>query len=119
MASLILLLLAGTLGKVGAAAIPDTYTPTNANCIDYDIPVSVSTEGINFVAPKWTDNAGLIDFVSLSSSRSSANFPSPINGTVELNGQYTISGTFCSAKTNTGKSGNVLLATHGLGYDKR
>jgi hypothetical protein len=119
MASLLLLLLAGMLGKVGAGAIPNTYTPANANCIDYDIPVSVSTEGINWVAPKWTDNAGLIDFVSLTSSRSSANFSSPINGSVDLSGQHTISGTFCSPKTNAEKSGNVLLATHGIGYDRR
>jgi hypothetical protein len=119
MASLLLVLLAGTLGKVGAGAIPNTYTPTNANCIEYDIPVSVSTEGINWIAPKWVDNAGLIDFVSLSSSRSSANFSSPVGGPVDLNGQYTISGTFCSPKTNAENSGNILLATHGLGYDSR
>jgi hypothetical protein len=119
MASLLLLLLASTLGEVGAGAITNTYTPPNANCIDYSIPVSVSTKGIDWVAPKWTDDAGLIDFVSLSSSRSSANFSSPVGGPVNLNGQYTISGTFCSPKTNAKNSGNVLLATHGLGYDRQ
>ncbi|KAN0104869.1 alpha/beta-hydrolase [Hyaloscypha variabilis] len=119
MASLLLLILAGTLGKVGAGTIPQTYTPTNANCIDYDIPVSVSTKGINWIAPKWTNNTGLIDFVSLTSSRSPANFSSPVGGSVDLNGEYTISATFCSPKTTAEKSGNILLATHGIGYDRR
>jgi hypothetical protein len=118
MASLLLLLLASTLCEVGAGAIPNTYTPANAKCVDYGIPVSVSTKGVNWTAPKWTDNAGLIDFVSLTSSRSSANFSSPIGGSVDLNGKYIISGTFCSPQTNTEISGNVLLATHGLGYDR-
>jgi hypothetical protein len=119
MAALLLLLLAGTLGKISAAAIPNTYIPFNANCIDYDIPVSVSTKGINWVAPKWTNNTGLIDFVSITSSRSSANFSSAVGGSVELSGQYKISATFCSPKTNTENSKKVLLATHGLGYDSR
>lgn len=119
MASLLLLILAGKMYKVDAGAISNTYTPANANCIDYDIPVSVSTKGVNWIAPKWTDNAGLIDFVSLTSSRSSANFSSPVGGSVDLNGQYIISGTFCSPQTNAEISGNVLLATHGLGYDRR
>jgi hypothetical protein len=119
MASLLLLLLAGTLHKVSAGAIPTTYTPSNANCNNYDIPVSVSTTGIDWIAPKWTNDTGLIDFVSLTSSRTTANFSSPVGGSVNLTGQYTISATFCSPKTQTNKSANVLLATHGLGYDRR
>jgi hypothetical protein len=116
MTSLLLLVLAGTLGQAVAGAIHNTYTPVNANCIDYDIPVSVSTKGVNWLAPKWKDNAGLIDFVSVASSRSSAGFPSPVGSSVDLKGQYTISGTFCSPKKRSENSGNVLLATHGLGF---
>lgn len=118
MASFLLLLLAVPLGTVVAGATSKSYTPAGANCIDYDIPVSVSTQGINWIAPKWTENTGLIDFVSLASTRSSANFSSPVGGPVDLKGQYKISGSFCSPKGKTGKSGNVLLASHGLGYDR-
>jgi hypothetical protein len=101
-----------------ARTIHKQYTPPNANCVDYEIPVVVSTKGIEWTGPKWTDNYGLIDFVSLSSARPEANFTPPVTGPVDINGTYTISGTFCSPKTKGEHSSTVLLATHGLGYDR-
>ena len=118
MTSLVLLLLAATLGKVFAIASPCPYVPGNANCVDYDVPVTVSTYGLEILAPKWKNNSDLIDFISRLSTRYSANFSAPVGGPASLNGQYTISGTFCSPKAHSKKSGNVLLATPGLGYDK-
>ncbi|KAF2099701.1 alpha/beta-hydrolase [Rhizodiscina lignyota] len=101
-----------------AHRIHTEYTPPNANCIDYEIPVVVSTKGVEWIGPKRTDNYGLIDFVFLSSTRPEANFTPPVTGPVDINGTYTISGTFCSPKTKCEHSNTVLLATHGLGYDR-
>lgn len=119
MATLLLFLLINTMGKVNAGVTTKTYSPINADCIDCDILLSVATKGIDWLAPKWKDNSGLIDFVSLQSSRSSANFSSPVGGSIDTSGQYIISTTFCSPKKGAKSSGNVMLATHGLGYDKR
>jgi pimeloyl-ACP methyl ester carboxylesterase len=101
-----------------AHATRKSYTPPNANCVDYEIPAAVATKGIEWIAPKWTDNYGLIDFVFLSSARTDANFTPPITGPVDINGNYTISATFCFPKTKNEHSSTVLLATHGLGYDR-
>lgn len=96
-----------------------SYTPPNANCVDYEVPVTLSTQGFSFVAPKWTDDFGLIDFVSVASSRTIANSSAPISGPVNLEGNYSISATFCSPKTKNSTSSTVLLLTHGGGYDGR
>jgi hypothetical protein len=95
-----------------------SYTPPNGNCVDYSIPISASAKGLQFQATKWTDNAGLTDFLATTVTRPEANLPAPVGGSVDLKGQYTISATFCSPKNTNEKSGNVLLTTHGLGYDR-
>ncbi|KAI9707885.1 MAG: hypothetical protein M1820_004491 [Bogoriella megaspora] len=96
-----------------------TYTPPNANCVDYEAPITISTQGFNFDAPRWSDNFGLTDFVSVISTRPSANFSAPISVSVDLEGNYTISATFCSPKARNSTSSTVLLLTHGGGYDGR
>lgn len=96
-----------------------SYNPPNANCVDYVIPVSVSTPGLEFVATKWTNDLELMDFISAASTRTTANFSSPLTGPVHLEGNYTVSATFCSPKTKTNASSTVLLLTHGGGYDGR
>jgi hypothetical protein len=114
-------LLRANAGLVKKNPMPSdtSYTPSNANCVDYEVPVTVSTQGFSFVAPKWTDDFGLTDFVSVASSRTTANSSAPISGPVTLEGNYTISATFCSPKTTNSTSSTVLLLTHGGGYDGR
>lgn len=101
---------------------PQQYTPANALCTSYNIPLSISTKGLEWNFTKWTDNVGLIDYVSLVSTRPDANRTVvPLRGPVDLNGDYTIAATFCSPKTRAGngKERNVLLLSHGGGYDSR
>ncbi|KAK2813287.1 hypothetical protein FQN50_000601 [Emmonsiellopsis sp. PD_5] len=102
-----------------ASPYKGTYHPPNANCVDYTIPVSVSTDILTFNGTKWDDNFGLIDFVSVASSREDAGFPSPIGAPEPYKGDLEIAGTFCSPK-EYGKPGGrtVLLATHGLGFER-
>jgi hypothetical protein len=96
-----------------------TYHPSNAKCVDYSIPVSIIATGVDFIASKWKDNYELMDFVSHTVTRPGANFTPPIGGSVDLSGDYKISGTFCTPKTNTENSSTVLLASHGLGFDRK
>ncbi len=109
-----------TLSTTYAAPTSSGYVPPGAKCQDYFIPVDVASLNYPWVAPKWTDNFGFIDFLSVATSRTDAGFPPPIGAAVNETARYNIGATFC---TPTGKSnanaGKVLLATHGLGFDRR
>lgn len=108
------------LSTTNAAPTSSGYVPPGAKCQDYSIPVTVTSLNYPWVAPKWTDNFGFIDFASTATSRTDAGFPPPIGAPVNETARYDIGATFC---TPTGKAnanaGKVLLATHGLGFDRR
>ncbi|PGH13763.1 hypothetical protein AJ79_03462 [Helicocarpus griseus UAMH5409] len=99
------------------------YHPENAVCVDYTIPLSVATDkALSWNGTQWSDNFGLTDFVSMAGSRPDAGFPVPITGPVDYKDDVEISGTFCSPMKGLGdvgeSGGTVLLASHGLGFDK-
>ncbi len=100
-------------------AISNGYIPPSASCKNLTIPVHVTSNNYPWTAPKWTDNFGLTDFVSTASSRVDAGFPSPFGTPVVQNGSYEISATLCVPKQSNAKTSTVLLATHGLAFDRR
>jgi hypothetical protein len=103
------------LGLFGPASAGQ-YHPSNAKCVDYTIPISVSTQVLVWNSSKWEDNYSLTDFVSLAATRASANYPVPFGGLADYNGSFEISATFCSPKNSQGKT--VILASHGLGFTR-
>lgn len=96
-----------------------SYRPANAACHDYVIPVKVTSENYQWTGPRWNDDYELIDFLAVASSRPSAGFPLPFGNRTEETGSYKIAGTFCAPKKRGPKSKTVLVATHGLGGDRR
>lgn len=102
-----------------ATAWSTTFTPKGAKCQDYTIPVTITSENRPWIGPRWTDNYGFIDFLSIASSRQSAGFPSPVGNPVNQTASYNISAAFCTPDKPGKRSKTVLLATHGLGFDKR
>lgn len=96
------------------------YVPKGANCVDSIIPVTVSSNNRPWIAPKWKNNDEFIDFLSSASSRPSAGFPAPVgNNTVKQTFSYEIGATFCTPQKPGNHSNTVLVATHGLGFDRR
>ena len=112
-------ILVSITGIVVALPASHGYVPPGAQCQDYSIPVTVTSLNYPWTAAKWTDNYGLIDFVSVASSRTDAGFPPPIGKPVNQTATYIIGATFCTPVNPTGNSGKVLLATHGLAFDRR
>lgn len=96
-----------------------SYTPPGAHCQDYTVPVTVTSLNFPWVAPKWVDDFGLINFVSEASSRTDDGFPAPIGAPISQTASYKIGATFCTPVKSTANSGKVLLATHGVGFDRR
>ncbi|KAK6859701.1 hypothetical protein PG995_003337 [Apiospora arundinis] len=93
------------------------------DCVDYQIPVTTRTEALIWGLPKFTTNFDASAFI-LSLIRRQSVPPTlpftPFKGSKNVTGNYTIGATFCSPKNSTGgHEKTVLLATHGLGYDRR
>lgn len=96
-----------------------SYTPVNANCHDYTIPVTLTSENYQWTGPRWNDNYEFIDFLTVASFRPSLGLPLPFGNLTEETGSYKIAGTFCAPKKRGPKSKTILLATHGLGCDRK
>lgn len=97
---------------------------TIGDCIDYQIPVTTQTEALVWGLPKFSTNFDVSAFILSLIRRTTGPdvIPfKPFSGSKNVTVDYTIGATFCSPK-NSSKGGHeetVLLATQGLGYDRR
>jgi hypothetical protein len=92
-----------------------SYYPPNANCYEYMIPVTIESENIQFNFTHWEDDFALLDFLALTTTRASAEFPGITTGTEKQSASHTIAASFCEPKEKTEKANNVIVATHGIG----
>ncbi|KAK8072846.1 hypothetical protein PG996_006194 [Apiospora saccharicola] len=94
------------------------------DCIDYQIPVTTRTEALVWDLPKFSNNFDVSAFILSLIRRTTGPDVIPFNpfsGSKNVTREYKIGATFCSPK-NSSKGGHeetFLLATHGLGYDRR
>jgi len=111
----LLFLIAGT----AAAA---HYLPKPAKlCYNFDLTLTVTSENFIFASPKFETNFDVTDFITDLTSRSPPkDFATLLPGKVNQTGIYTISSTFCTPEdTSAAKRTTVLLATHGLNFDRK
>jgi hypothetical protein len=99
---------------------PTNPLPTNTRtCQDYTIPINtVSVEQIPNFSP-FGDNFDVVDFIGRIAARDSSTNFVPFSGTRNVSNSYNISGTICSPTIATEQTKTILLATHGLGFDRR
>jgi hypothetical protein len=95
--------------------------PTNGLCKDYSITQEVKAPVPVFAHPPFASNLDIAELLINSTRISTDGFtPSPVSGFENVTRSYTISGTFCSPrKPKDGKETTVLVATHGVMYDRR
>lgn len=91
------------------------YYPSTADCWEFKVPVTVTSENNIFEFPKWTDDFGLQDFLTAATTRASAGFPSPIKGKKTETATYTLAASFCTPKDAAKRKKTIILATHGIG----
>jgi hypothetical protein len=103
-------------GHHPALTTPPSYIPAGARCHNYAITITITSKNLQWTGPKWTNNYELIDFLTVASSRSA---PSFFGHATEETGSYTIGATFCEPKHGGVRAKTVLIATHGLGYERR
>ncbi|KAM0337694.1 hypothetical protein ACHAPU_011524 [Fusarium lateritium] len=97
----------------GTAQLTQPYYPPNANCWEYKVPVTITSENVVFNFPDWKDDYALQDFLTAVTTRESAGYPSPIVGTKNETATYTLAASFCTPKRPGKKT--IILATHGIG----
>jgi hypothetical protein len=105
-----------------AGASPHGY-PHHDNlksCVDYTIPVTVTSENFIWGLPKFKNNYDVADLFTNLGSRTAGTDFVPFNNILNQTASYEISGRFCTPVHPTGgKEEIVLLASHGVNFDKR
>ena len=88
-------------------------------CQDYSIPVSVTSQVLIPNYPRFSDDFDVVDFVNTLLSRDAKASFVPFCRVKNVTALYEIAATICSPCKNTRKEKTLLLASHGLGYDRR
>ncbi|KAH6896501.1 Alpha/Beta hydrolase protein [Thelonectria olida] len=107
--------MAASHGISTSVQLSQPYYPPDASCWEYKVPVTITTEVTTFDFPDWTDDYALQDFLTNVTTRPSAGYPSPLTGTTNHTGTYTIAASFCTPKKRGYGKKTVILATHGIG----
>lgn len=93
--------------------------PSLRICHDYAIPVNVTNVALKASYEPFTSNYDVADFVNGLAGRDTAASLNLFSGPRNVTGVYNIGATICSPKKRTKKQNTILLASHGLGYDRR
>jgi hypothetical protein len=90
------------------------------SCQDYKIPVTITSENLIYALSPFSDDFDVADFVDNFSSRTPPSDPY-FSGAVNQTATYTIAATFCTPGRgeNITHKDTVLIATHGLAYDRK
>lgn len=94
--------------------------PTDSfkTCKDYVLPVTVTSTNYVWGLPTIETNYDIATFTTNLAAWDSNVTWHPISGiTPNVTASYKIAGTFCTP--TTGDSKTVLLASHGVGFDRR
>lgn len=96
------------------------YVPPGAICQNYTVPVSVDTQAYTYNGTQWHNDFELANFVSLQVGRIAKSPHELYTGPHPFQANYEIGATFCTpSDTKLGKEKIVLLATHGLWFERK
>jgi len=88
-------------------------------CEEYIIPVNVTSQVLIPKYPQFEDSYDVVGFVNDLTRRDSNTTFSPFAGVKSATASYTIGATICIPNKNGGGNKTLLVASHGLGYDRR
>lgn len=97
----------------------DYRHPPNGLCTDYSVKQDLTTENYVYSFPPFASNFDVASFLFNLSRKDYATAFHPLAGTVNVTKEYQVEGTFCTPKSKNGKENTVLLATHGVAFDRR
>ncbi|PMD47059.1 hypothetical protein L207DRAFT_606113 [Hyaloscypha variabilis F] len=88
-------------------------------CYDYSIPVNVTNMVLASNYTPFTTNYDVADFSNGISGRDGGAALHIFSGLKNITGVYTISASICSPRNRTSDQKTILVASHGLGYDRK
>jgi hypothetical protein len=83
------------------------------------IPLNVTSQVLIPQYPGFEDSYDVVGFVNDLTRRDTNTTFSPFAGVKNVTASYTIGATICIPSKNSGEDKTLLLASHGLGYDRR
>jgi hypothetical protein len=100
-------------------AYPDYVHPSNGICTDYTVKESITYPAQQWARTRFANNHDVVALLAELSSKTGLR-TAPFDGTENTTKTFEITGTFCKpASRKGGKEKTVLVATHGLGFDRR
>lgn len=105
----------GLAAPVIAASVPKTKT-----CKSFKIPVSVNSTELVYALPHFQSDFDVADFLATVAGRSAPDLSTSFSGTKNVSATYEIGATFCTPTQGQEDrhKDTVLVATHGLGFDR-
>lgn len=119
-----ILTLTGALSVALALPSNDAYSTDNSKsrkCQDYNIPLDITSivNETSAAFPPFKSNLDVVNFVFNTVRRDTKTIYMPLSPTQKsVTTSYNIAGTICTPVNPTSNS-TVILATHGLGFDRR
>lgn len=111
-----------SLAVLGYPIVAATSIPRSARkCVEYSIPLTVTAPNLVPAFPIFKDSFDVVDLVNQAARRDvdEAFHPFPLSDPPIVTANVTIAATFCTPKYPNGYEKTVLLASHGLGFDRR
>jgi hypothetical protein len=131
MAALLSIAALALLGSIPSSWASPIHEPTKrsirqsdsaATCVDYTIPLTMTSENLVLDIPHFKNDFDLIDFIQNSTAKNAnVTFHPVAPTTVNVTEDVSIAATFCSPKNSSGqdREKTVLITSSGLAYDSR
>lgn len=111
-------LLFATLGLSAVASAASTNpNNTTKQCVELEIPVTISANNIKADVPRIDSNIDAVDWVQFMDTWT-VNLADHIVGVLPVSDTFTISAQLC-VPVDGDKADILQIATHGVGFDKR
>lgn len=92
---------------------------TSQTCKNYTIPLTITSPNLAFALPTFRNNFDVADFIDTISSRNASTAASVVSTTRQnITASYKIFATLCQPTSKISRSKTVLIATHGLNFDR-
>ncbi|KAL3420634.1 hypothetical protein PVAG01_07079 [Phlyctema vagabunda] len=96
-----------------------TFESSQRTCHNYSIPVNVTNVALVASYEPFTSNYDVVNFANGLAGREGGASLNLFSGQATKTGIYDIGATICSPNTQSENETTIIVASHGLGYDRR